>query len=203
MSNERAYEFRLPGNWPPTSVTVNGEPLPYSSTADKPGWRFEGNTLTTVITTRRFSTGETVTVKLRTDPQLTHNRSMLDGLAGKLARLRETYDILNAAWPAAGSPDLLIDAMQTGDRIGYHPETAFAEVSSLSAKLSGLAKIIDAMHATETSPAFAMMNQDKKYQSQKLEEYNGLISTALAHIADINPSPSVSSNSTSAPGVSR
>jgi alpha-glucosidase (family GH31 glycosyl hydrolase) len=203
MSNERAYEFRLPGNWPPTSVTVNNEPLAYSSTADKPGWRFEGNTLTTVITTRRFSTGETVTVKLRTDPQLTHNRAMLDGLAGKLTRLRETYDILNAAWPAAGSPDLLIDAMQTGDRIGYHPETAFAEVSGLSAKLTGLAKIIDAMHATETSPAFAMMNQDKKYQSQKLEEYNGLISTALAHIADINPSPSVSSNSTSAPGVSR
>jgi hypothetical protein len=126
---------------------------------------------------------------------LAHNRSMLDGLAGKLARLRETYDILNAAWPAAGSPDLLIDAMQSGDRISYHPQTAFAEVSGLAAKLSGLAKIIDAMHATETSPAFAMMNQDKKYQSQKLEEYNGLINTALAHIADINnSSPAVSSN---------
>jgi alpha-glucosidase (family GH31 glycosyl hydrolase) len=203
MPNERAYEFRLPGNWPPSSVTVNNEPLSYSRTADNPGWRFEGNTQTTVITTRRFSTRDTVIVKLRTDPQLTPNRAMLDGLAGKLARLREAYDILNAAWPAAGSPDLLIDAMQTGDRIGYHPETAFAEVSGLSAKLSGLAKIIDAMHATETSPAFAMMNQDKKYQSQKLEEYNGLINTALAHIADINPSVSVSSNSTSGPGVSR
>jgi alpha-glucosidase (family GH31 glycosyl hydrolase) len=203
MPTERAYELRLPGNWPPSSVTVNGEPLPYTNTAEKPGWRFEGSTLTTVITTRRFSTGDAVSVKLRTDPQLTRNRSMLDGLPGKLARLRETNDILNAAWPAAGSPDLLIDAMQTGDRIGYHPETAFEEVSGLSAKLSGLAKIIDAMHATETSPAFAMMNQDKKYQSQKLEEYNGLINTALAHITDINPSTSVSSNSTSAPGVSR
>jgi hypothetical protein len=122
---------------------------------------------------------------------------MLDGLAGKLARLRETYDILNAAWPAAGSPDLLIDAMQTGDRISYRPQTAFTEVSGLSAKLSGLSKIIDAMHATETSPAFAMLTQDKKYQTQKLEEYNGLINTALAHIADINPSPSVSSNGSS------
>jgi alpha-glucosidase len=203
MPNERTYEFRLPGNWPPTSVTVNNELLAYSGTADKPGWHFDGNTLTTVITTRRFSTGDAVSVKLRIDPQLARSRSMLDGLPGKLARLRETNDILNAAWPAAGSPDLLIDAMQTGDRIGYHPETAFAEVSGLSAKLSGLAKIIDAMHATETSPAFAMMNQDKKYQSQKLEEYNGLINTALAHITDINPSTSVSSNSTSAPGVSR
>jgi alpha-glucosidase len=203
MLNERAYEFHLAGNWPPSSVTVNNEPLAYSSTAANPGWRFEGNSLTTVITTRRYSTRDTVTVKLRIDPQLTDNRSMLDGLPGKLARLRETYDILNAAWPAAGSPDLLIDAMQTGDRISYHPQTAFAEVRGLSAKLSGLAKIIDAMHATETSPAFAMMKQDKKYQSQKLEEYNGLINTALAHITDINPSTSVSSNATSAPGVSR
>ena len=203
MPTERAYELRLPGNWPPSSVTVNGEPLPYANTAEKPGWRFEGSTLTTVITTRRFSTGDAVSVKLRIDPQLAHSRSMLDGLPGKLPRLRETNDILNAAWPAAGSPDLLIDAMQTGDRIGYHPETAFAEVSRLSAKLIGLAKIIDAMHATETSPAFAMMNQDKKYQSQKLEEYNGLINTALAHITDINPSTSVSANGTSASGVSR
>jgi alpha-glucosidase (family GH31 glycosyl hydrolase) len=203
MPTERAYELRLPGNWPPSSVTVNGEPLPYANTAEKPGWRFEGSTLTTVITTRRFNTGDAVSVKLRIDPQLAHSRSMLDGLPGKLARLRETNDILNAAWPAAGSPDLLIDAMQTGDRIGYHPETAFAELSGLSAKLIGLAKIIDAMHATETSPAFAMMNQDKKYQSQKLEEYNGLINTALAHITDINPSTSVSANGTSASGMSR
>jgi alpha-glucosidase (family GH31 glycosyl hydrolase) len=203
MPNERAYEFRLPENWPPSSVTVNDEPLSYSSTAAKPGWHFEGNTLTTMITTRRFSTADTVIVKLRIDPQLAHNRSMLDGVAGKLARLRETYDILNAAWPAAGSPDLLIDAMQTGDRISYHPETAFAEVSGLSAKLSGLTKIIDAMHATETSPAFAMMGQDRKYQSQKLDEYNGLINTALAHIADINPTPSVSSNGTTRTGLTR
>jgi hypothetical protein len=93
--------------------------------------------------------------------------------------------------------------MQTGDRISYHPAIAFAEVSGLSAKLSSLTKIIDAMHATETSPAFSMMSQDRKYQSQKLEEYNGLINTALAHIADINPSPSVSSNGTTRTGLSR
>jgi hypothetical protein len=55
------------------------------------------------------------------------------------------------------------------------------------------------MHATESSPAFASMNQDKQHQSQKLEEYNGLINTALAHIADVNPSPSLSSNGTTRP----
>src|ERR1700729_3181945 len=199
MPTERAYEFRLPGNWPPSSVTVNDQPLSYSIEAAHPGWRFEGNTLTTVITTRRFSIGDAITVKLRIDPQLARDRSILDGFTGKLTRLRETYDILNVAWPAAGAPNLLIDAMQTGDRIGYHPETAFTEVSGLSAKLHGLSEIIDAMHATESSPAFASMNQDKQHQSQKLEQYNGLINTALAHIADVNPSPSLSSNGTTRP----
>ena len=96
---------------------------------------------------------------------------MLDGFPGKMARLRETYDILNATWPAGWSPDRLIDAMQTGDRISYHPERAFAEVSGLPAKLAGLADLLGAMRATESSP--------------KVDDYNRLVDTALAHIADI------------------
>jgi alpha-glucosidase len=31
-------------------------------------------------------------------------------------------------WPIAKSPDALVVAMQTGDRLGYHPETASAEL---------------------------------------------------------------------------
>ena len=61
--------------------------------------------------------------------------------------------------------------MQTGDRIGYHPETAFAEVSGLPAKLAGLADLLGAMRATETSP--------------KADGYNRLVDTALEHVADI------------------
>ncbi len=193
MQTERAYELHLPRSWPPSSVSVNGESLGYSDKSDKVGWRFEGNTLMTVITTRRFSIANTVTVTMRISPQLARNRSMLDGFAGAMTRLRETYDILNITWPVAWAPDPLIDAMQTGDRISYHPDTAFAEVGGLQAKLPGLAKAIEAMHATETSAAFAMTDLDKKDQSQKLEEYNGLVDAALAHIADINQSPSVSS----------
>jgi len=107
-----------------------------------------------------------------------------------MARLRETYDILNGAWPQGWSPDPLIDAMQTGDRIGYHPETAFAEVSALPAKLAGLANTINAMHATAASPAFAKKNEDKNHPGQTLENYNRLIDTALAHLADVySPQP--------------
>ena len=61
--------------------------------------------------------------------------------------------------------------MQTGDRLGYHPETALAELSGLQAKLAGLADLLGAMRAPETSP--------------KADDYNRLVDTALAHIADI------------------
>ena len=171
MRTERACELRLPGSWPPTSVSVNGEALAYSKKEGAPGWRFEGDTLTTVITTHSFRVTDVVTVTVRIKSEMARQRAMLDGFPGKMARLRETYDILNATWPVGWSPDRLIDAMQTGDRISYHPERAFVEVSGLPAKLAGLADLLGAMRASETS--------------RKVDDYNRLVDTALAHIADI------------------
>ncbi|MGC0775860.1 MAG: TIM-barrel domain-containing protein [Candidatus Acidiferrum sp.] len=186
MRRERAYEVRLPGSWPPSLVSVNGESVAYAKNKDAPGWYFEGNTLTTVIRTHGFRLADAVTLTIQIDPQMARNRAMLDGFAGKITRLRETYDILNATWPASWSPDSLIDAMQTGNRLSYHPGTAFTEVSGLPTKLAGLAKEIKAMHATEASPAFVRKNPDNAHPSRALDEYNRLIDTALAHIAEVN-----------------
>jgi len=185
MQTERAYELRLPGSWPPASVHVNGNSVAYSKNKDAPGWHFEGNTVTSVIRTQRLSVMNPVTFSVRIDPKLARDRAMLGGFAGKISRLRETYDILNATWPAAWSPDSLIDAMQTGDRISYHPETAFAEVSALPKKLAGLSAQISAMHATETSPAFVRKDPDRAHPGRALDEYNRLIDTALAHLAEV------------------
>ncbi len=41
-----------------------------------------------------------------------------------MTRLREAYDAFNQTWPIAWSPDELIDAMQTGDRLSYFPQHA-------------------------------------------------------------------------------
>ena len=185
MPTERAYELHLPGSWPPSSVSVNGESLAYSRKKGTLGWRFEGNALMTVITTQRFRVTDPVAITVHIKPEMAGNRVLLDGFEGKVKRLRETYDILSAAWPVAWSPDPLIDAMQTGDRISYYPETAFAELTSFSAKLAGLTKVIETMHATESSPAFASRNRDQNL-SRRVEDYNRLIDTALAHVADVS-----------------
>ena len=49
MLKTRGYELRLPADWPPVSVTVNGNPVAFAKPGEHGGWNFEGNTLTTVI----------------------------------------------------------------------------------------------------------------------------------------------------------
>ncbi len=188
MPSERAYELRLPGSWPPSAVSVNGGPLPFAKRKGTIGWRFDGDTLTTIVTTPRVSVNSKLEITLHIELDMAHNRSLLDGFAGKLARLRETYDLLNANWPVAWSPDELVSAMQSGDRIGYFPKTALGEVSEFQKKLTALPQLLEAMHATESSPAFEKTKSDSgsDHPQNKLVHYNSVINTALAHIAGIS-----------------
>ncbi|MGH9587970.1 MAG: DUF5110 domain-containing protein, partial [Acidobacteriaceae bacterium] len=128
---ERAYQLRLPADWPPESVTVNGQHLAFAGQdPTKIGWRYEGNTLTTVITTPRYSVHTPVQVEVRRASGSAASLAQLDGFAGSIERLREAYDTLNALSPYAWSPDPLIKALQTGDRISYHPENSQKEIAS-------------------------------------------------------------------------
>jgi alpha-glucosidase len=107
---------------------VNGKPVPQGGLG-KPGWSFVGNTLTTVIPIPSFSTSTTVVVEVLRAAGLTTRRSELDGFAGAMTRLRAAYDALQSSSPIIVPPDPLVDAMQTGDRLGYHPENAVAEIT--------------------------------------------------------------------------
>ena len=132
MLPTRRYELRLPADWPPASVTVNGKPVPQSQSgqsAAQTGWTFIGNTLTTVIPTPAFSTAARVTIEVHRAPGAVARRGELDGFAGAMTRLRGAYDSLQQTSPVAVPPDPLIDAMQTGDRLGYHPERAVEEIA--------------------------------------------------------------------------
>ena len=129
MMKARGYELRLPADWPPVTVTVNGKPVERAVIGGKGGWSFEGNTLTTVIPVPSGSVAAKVTVDVRRAPGLTARRSELDGFAGAMTRLRGAYDSLRQTWPVFDPPDPLIDAMQSGDRLSYHPERAAEEIA--------------------------------------------------------------------------
>jgi alpha-glucosidase len=124
MPAARAYQIRLPADWPPALVMVNGRTLNRTTQKGSSGWRFEGNTLTTVIDIPSMPVNQPVTVRVARSAELFSRRSELDGFAGAMTRLREAYDALNQTWPIAWSTDELIDAMQTGDRLSYFPQQA-------------------------------------------------------------------------------
>jgi len=124
MLKTRAYELRLAADWPPAQVTVNGAPVKQAGPDGKGGWSFIGNTLTTVVPVPSSSVAARVIIEVRRAAGFTARRSELDGFAGSMTRLRAAYDALQQTWPIAAPPDPLIDAMQTGDRLGYHPERA-------------------------------------------------------------------------------
>jgi Glycosyl hydrolases family 31 TIM-barrel domain/Domain of unknown function (DUF5110)/Glycosyl hydrolase family 31 C-terminal domain len=148
MMKARAYELRLPDDWPPASVTVNGAPVKQAGVSDKGGWSFEGNTLTTIIPVPSGSVGAKVTVEVRRAAGLTARRSELDGFAGEMTRLRGAYDALQQTWPVSAAPDPLIDAMQTGDRLGYHPERATEEIAHLHDLLPRAQASVEALGTT-------------------------------------------------------
>ncbi len=148
MMKSRAFELRLPADWPPASVTVNGTAVKQAGPLGKNGWSFQGNTLTTVVPVPAQSTAKTVTIVVRRAAGLTARRGQLDGFAGSITRLRAAYEALQQTWPVSGPPDLLIDAMQTGDRLGYHPERAQDEIAHFHQTLPQARSAVTALGQT-------------------------------------------------------
>jgi len=129
MLKARGYELRLPADWPPVSVTVNGKAVPFAKPGEHGGWNFEGNTLTTVIPVPAESTAAKVIVEVRRAKGLTAHREKIDGFAGKMTLVRGAYDAMQQTGPVAGPSLALVDAMQCGDRLSYFPETIEYELA--------------------------------------------------------------------------
>ena len=148
MLTTRGYELRLPADWPPASVTINGAPVRQAGPLGKGGWSFQGNTLTTIIPVDRHSVRDKVTIVVQRATGLTARRSELDGFAGTMTRLRGAYDAMNQTQPVANPPDALVDAMQTGDRIGYHPERIQQELAHLRQVLPQAQAAVESINST-------------------------------------------------------
>jgi alpha-glucosidase len=131
MIEQRGYEIRLPADWPPASVTVNGSPVAFNREKGKPGWRYEGNTLTTIVTVPVASVHSATSIEIRREGSLIARRGELDGFAGLMQRAEDAGYSLSHAGLKNTVPDSLTDLMQTGDRLTYQPETASRELGQL------------------------------------------------------------------------
>jgi alpha-glucosidase (family GH31 glycosyl hydrolase) len=183
MLLQRGYELRLTADWPPASVTVNGTNVAYERETGKPGWRYEGNSLTTVVTIPQKSVTEAVTIQINRPAGSLEKRGSLDGFAGAMARFRNAYDSINEA-TASGAPDALILAMQTGDRIGYHPETASSEIAKRQKEFSQAVHSVQAFvkqadSDEEVAKLLRTQNVKVEDSQEKIARYRMLIHRAL------------------------
>ncbi len=193
MPKERSYELRLPADWPPATVTVNGVAVKRAVGTGKGGWSFEGNTLTTVIPVPSFSVEAKVTVEVRMAAGLTTRRGELDGFAGAMIRLRGAYDAMHETWPVSDPPNTLVDAMQTGDRMSYHPEKAQEEIAHFHEALPRAQAVIAEIGTTFTTrmeeyakrflaenwrPAIADMEAQKQHRMDAMARAERLVMEA-------------------------
>jgi alpha-glucosidase len=131
MLTERGYEIRLVNSWPPESVRANDQAISNSPEGAGPGWRYDGDSLTTIVSVPRTSVSQKVEVMVKTADSLKAAAGLLDGARGRLARLRTAMTILDNTWTKGWSPDSLIEASQTGRRIAYNPASAAQELQKL------------------------------------------------------------------------
>jgi hypothetical protein len=120
---------RLPADWPPQGVTVNGKAVEFAKPGEAGGWTFEGNTLTTVIPVPSGGVAAKAVIEIRRANGRVARRGELDGFAGAMTRLSGVDDALQQTGPVAGPSNALVDAMQTGDRISYYPDRIDAELA--------------------------------------------------------------------------
>lgn len=194
MLHARGYELRLPGDWPPSLVTANGTALDYTIKKGISGWHFEGNTLTTVITMPSTPTSQTMVIQVKRPMNLIRRRAELDGFAGDMTRLREVYDTLNRTFPLAWSPDSLVDAMQTGDRLSYRPDTVSDELTHFHAELpkaiADVNKMKDAITPADQKKIAEVLGANWQHSIvAHLATYQTDVARGMAQMQDVSTSP--------------
>lgn len=135
MPQKRAYEIKVIGVLPPESVvcvpTDSGPLYRIMQGETSSGWHYDGDRATTIISLPEFSVHQKVETIIKFHSPL--NSPLLDGIPGKLRRLKKAMEILNHLWIDDWSPDSLIIAAQTGNRMTLFPENAEKELQRFHA----------------------------------------------------------------------
>ena len=194
MPSSRGYELHLVADWPPETVTANARVVRYEAKyTGIAGWHYDGNTLTTIIRVPAQSVAQGLHLEIRRGADSLAARAQLDGFAGAMVRLRSAYDVLNRQWPFTQSPDSLIDAMQVGDRLGYHPDRARQEMAAFAAKYAtaqaSVQELLDrvANLGDDELVRKLVANRGSEANPVRARRYKASLEQALAQLQDGNP----------------
>jgi hypothetical protein len=151
MANSRSYQLRLNGFWPAESIVANGATISYAGpeeplgNAVRRGWRYDGDTATTIINLPEFPVTQIVDVHVKFVAHTSEDDKLLDGAAGRIARLHGAMYMLEKSWDRGWAPDILLEAAQTGRRTSLRPASAVEELRKLEKMWPEILKAIDGM----------------------------------------------------------
>jgi hypothetical protein len=169
MQATRGYEIRLRGTSAPMRALVNGVPAEFTTVAEREQrtkigmasapaecW-YEGDTATAIVRVPPGPTSETT--EIRVEPNIGPVTTFSDptgpptetdiaeraatGFAGIMRRLHDLHALVNAGWPKVVPPDILLNLVQTGNRMSFAPRGARPEFDVLKRKLPELRAAID------------------------------------------------------------
>ncbi len=128
MLERRGYEIRVPLILPPEKILCNGKEVIYSNEEKDMTWRYDGNKLMLTIALPKFSVREKIEIEIELQKDNKDFINIMNGFPGKINRLKRGMFLLNTIWPKEWSPDSLIEAFQTGNRIEINPQNTKIEL---------------------------------------------------------------------------
>jgi alpha-glucosidase (family GH31 glycosyl hydrolase) len=134
MVHQRSYQVRVRGILPPAAIVCNGTDVQYVLRDEETydfHWQYEGNQIMTIINLGKMSVHEPIELTLKLQP--IDNLDLLNGVQGKISRLKKVMHLLNkyATKTKDWSPDFLVEAAQAGNRMTLRPDTVLEELRKI------------------------------------------------------------------------
>ena len=119
MLTSRGYELRFPGSFPPNTVTVNGENIPYSADAKVGHWSYVGDDLEPRVYVPEFPTNKKVSVELQFPD---YDQQLLSGKKGQIKYMKqfEAFRLMNYWNDGLYSPFEIMSLSQFGQNLEYN-----------------------------------------------------------------------------------
>jgi len=144
MCSTRGYEVRCLLAWPPASVECNGTLILPGGVGDSTGWYYDGDRMAVVVRVPRGDATQRRELVLKGV-----STSRMSAVPGAMNRLHRAMALLNNEWPKEWSPEDLVLAVQTGNRISSKPSSAAGEVARMMQRTESTLKTLEAMQISD------------------------------------------------------
>jgi hypothetical protein len=119
----KQLELQFCGYWKPSGVSVNGRKISMERDSSKLFWSFDAQGCITHIFVPALTLEKATNVRLEFSPQAYQSKGILDGLSGKINRLREALALIKTNWSdGAPLPRILTSTESIMAKINYHSE---------------------------------------------------------------------------------